>query len=127
MTGQAIYETFANTSLASLLHPADGLKRIAGNYQRRGADLMALTTTGMQGAWQGDAANGASQEGQTLATAHQAAAPQFDKIAESMARQVAAFEKAKNSVVPIPPMPSEPGLWANVQYPVMSNEGYERA
>jgi hypothetical protein len=128
MSGQAIYDNFVNHSgpgMAELSNSVIGTMRLSASYQDRAA-LMKSLAAGMEAAWQGDAAGAARRGAGPLAVEHEVAAPQIGDAAISMAQQAAAFETARNSVVPVPDMPEKPGPWDNLISAGQANVFYER-
>jgi hypothetical protein len=113
MTGQDIYDSFTNNNLGFLHESARAVALISINYAVREIDLVNLTGA-MENAWQGEAAGAAERGVGPLTVAHVKASPQIDNAAASMRQQAAAFESAKRSVVPVPAMPDEPGIFDNV-------------
>jgi hypothetical protein len=125
MSGQAIYQNFANSSLAELSHGAAGTALISASYQDRAQALKSLAIY-MDHAWQGEAGSAAQRGAGPLAIEHEAAAPEISNAARSMQQQVDAFETARNSVVPVPDMPEKPGFWDNIFSAGQANAKYEQ-
>lgn len=125
MQGQAIYESFTNADVSGLTQSGFATQLIAANYEFRTPELSRLSTS-MELAWQGEAAGVAERGASPLIIRHALTSPQISNVAMSIRQQVEAFQTAKMSVVPVPPLPDKPGFLDNVVTLGEANGSYEK-
>lgn len=113
MSGQAIYESFVYGDVSGLVRSGAATLRLSDNYQSR-AEALARMATAMEDAWRGEAASAARRGASPLAARYEMTVPQIRNATKSIQQQADAFGVARNSVVPVPPMPEKPGFFDNV-------------
>jgi hypothetical protein len=117
MTGQKIYDNFANgVGPRGLSESAAMVRALAEQYREEGAAIRALTAK-MESVWRGNAAGAAQRGAGPLATEHELAAPHMGTAQDLNSRQAGSFTDARNAVVPVPPQPSAPDPWAALSSP----------
>jgi len=113
MSGQEIYESFTRGDFSGLQTSGVATMRLSVSYADRAQRLDRLAAE-MERAWQGDAADSARRGAGPLANRLALAIPQLGNAGRSIEQQAEEFLVAKNSVVPVPPVPEKPGFFDNV-------------
>ncbi|MGQ0838896.1 hypothetical protein [Actinokineospora sp.] len=125
MSAEQIYRNFRDGAGGTGLEQAAAIVReLAEAYERR-ADSITRLTGRMESVWQGDAAGAAQRGAGPLAVEHALAAPDMTTAQDLTSRQVGSFDHARNSVVPVPPMPDKPSPWENLRTLGGANDTYE--
>src|SRR5262245_41962849 len=121
MSGQAIYENFANsTGAQGLVEGAAGMNEVVKAYYERG-DRIKKIVAKMEATWRGDGAGAAQRGLGPLAVEHGLAAPAMDTAQDLATRQAGSFGDARNTVKPVPPAPEKPDPWAMITSPVVTS------
>lgn len=111
MSGQEIYDNFHNgVGPEGLATGAAAVKEVAARYRERAQEIHRLTIE-MESAWQGDAAGDARRGAGPLLTEHEVASHHLSVSEDLTDRQSGSFFRARNSVVPVPPAPSDVPPW----------------
>lgn len=108
MSGQQIYENFANgVGPGGLMQAADHINSFQARYDRRAADIRSLAAA-MEEGWTGDAAGAASRGAGPLAAEHAQAAEAMGMAQAGLTAQSSAWHDVQAKVQPVPPLPQAP-------------------
>jgi hypothetical protein len=106
MSAQEIYDNFHDgVGGDGLASGAAMVRKVAARYEERVALIHQLEAE-MDAAWQGEAAGAAQRGAGPLLTEHDLASHHLGTVEDLSDRQSGSFSRAKNSVVPVPPMPT---------------------
>jgi hypothetical protein len=107
MNAQQIYDNFhQGVGGDGLASGAALVRKVAARYGERVAMIRQLEAE-MDAAWQGEAAGAARRGAGPLLMEHDLAGHHLVTAEDLTDRQSASFSRAKNSVMPVPPMPTE--------------------
>lgn len=113
LSGQEIYDNFQNgIGSEGLSTGAAMVKAIAERYRER-ADQIQQLDTEMEAAWQGDAAGAAQRGAGPLMSEHVGAGLRLRMAEELTDRQSGSFDRARNSVMPVPDAPAGVTPWGS--------------
>ena len=125
MSGQQIYENFANApGPARLVQSQQQIAKVAMVYTDRENQIRSLAAS-MEEGWTGDAAGAAQRGAGPLAVAHGGAAQEMTTANDLLSRQTESFYQVKSSVSPVPPAPEEPSTFKNIITFGGANSDYE--
>jgi hypothetical protein len=114
MSGQQIYENFANApGPDGLMQAQQHLAMVEAVYTERENQIRTLAAS-MEEGWTGDAAGAAQRGAGPLAVAHGGAAQEMATARDLLANQADSFYVVKSSVTLVPPAPSEPSTFDNL-------------
>jgi hypothetical protein len=106
MTAQQIYDTFHSAAGTGMWQTAqDAANRLGEDMPALAADIKRLQSM-MNAAWQGTAADVASQGAEPLALEYMNTADGLRTAQGLVGRQTGSFDTAANSVAPVPPEPT---------------------
>jgi hypothetical protein len=106
MTAQQIYDTFRSATGTGMWQTAqDAANRLGEDMPTLAADIKRLQGM-MNAAWQGAAADVASQGAEPLALEYMNTADGLRRAQDLVGRQTGSFDTAANSVTPVPPEPT---------------------
>lgn len=108
MTGQQIYENFANApgtdGLAGAMRILD---EVRGEYERLQEDIISGAGD-LEQHWQGDASSAAQRGAGPLAITHAQSGDEMRYADGLFDQQITSFNDTKNAVQPVPPVPPMP-------------------
>jgi hypothetical protein len=114
MSGQQIYENFANApGPGSLMASREDLALAESVYTERETQIRTLAAS-MEAGWTGDAAGAAQRGAGPLAVAHGGAAQEMATAKDLLSGQTDSFYQVKSNVTPVPPAPEEPSTFKNI-------------
>jgi hypothetical protein len=114
MSGQEIYENFANApGPDGLMQSQEQLAMVEAVYTERENQIRTLAAS-MEEGWTGDAAGAAQRGAGPLAVAHGGAAQEMATAKDLLSNQADSFYLVKSSVTPVPPAPNSPSTLDNV-------------
>jgi hypothetical protein len=106
MSAQEIYDNFHDgVGGDGLASGAAMVRKVAARYEERVALIHQLEAE-MDAAWQGEAAGTAQRGVGPLLAEHHLASHHLGTVEDLTDRQSGSFSRARNSVVPVPPMPT---------------------
>jgi len=105
MTGEQIYHNFSDGKPGPLQDAAHSVGKLAGSYQGIAQKFEAAQNRMMQ-SWTGGAAQAASHGAAPLAPAMRLSAEHLSGYASAHNQQWQAFDIARRTVQPVPPMPA---------------------
>ncbi len=121
MTGQQIYENFANAPGTGGLESArDDLKKIREEYLHL-ADEITRAAGALEEHWQGDAAGAAQRGAAPLVLVHAQASAEMTKADSLLDNQISEFHATKNVVKPVPPVPATPATFSEIGWAAQTN------
>jgi hypothetical protein len=110
MTPHEIYKALTEGPGSGKLDDGQAAALFLWKQEEKRADMIHKQAGLIQGAWQGAAGEGAYGAAQPLAAAAVEGADLLSQSDDLMSRQSGSFNRAKNSVVPVPPEPPQPDL-----------------
>ncbi|MFD8492377.1 hypothetical protein [Amycolatopsis sp. NPDC059657] len=114
MSGQEIYENFANAQGPRGLEQGSlHLSKVEVYYTRREEQITAIAGS-MEEGWTGDAGGAARRGAGPLAIAHGGAAQELATAKDALITQSDDFYRVKSSVDPVPEPPDKPSTFKNV-------------
>lgn len=127
MSAEEIYENFRSAPGGErLAGAADAVRELVDDFDDSAASIKRLMGT-MESVWRGAAAGAARRGAGPMVVAHSAAVPEVSVAQDLSHRQVGSFDVAKNSVVPVPPMPERLNPWPMLSPGEMVSYGRQKA